>query len=103
MDEETKEKVYAIIASHDEVKKVNHFNATPVGYQYQISFTIYVDGSLSTFESHEIANHLEKEIIKNIAEVYLVVIHVNPMEIVSSCEEIQVDSKRKRERHVVSR
>ena len=75
---ETKEKVYNIINSHKEIIKVIHFNSTPVGYKYQISFTIYVDGNMSTFESHKIANDLEKEIIKKMDEIYLVVIHVNP-------------------------
>lgn len=78
MDNLTKDKVYKIIEKHKEVIKVNHFNATPVGYQYQISFTIFVDGNLSTFESHEIANHLEREIEKKMPEVYLSIIHVNP-------------------------
>ena len=58
LDVETKEKVYKIINKHKEIKKVQHFNSTPVGYQYQISFTIFVDGNLSTFESHKIANKL---------------------------------------------
>ena len=79
LDDDTKEKVYEIIKLHPEIKKVIHFNSTPVGYQYQISFTIYVDGNLSTFESHDIANNLEKEIDKKIPEIYLTVIHVNPM------------------------
>ena len=78
---ETKNKVLEIIKSHDEIKKVIHFNSTPVGYKYQISFTIYVDGNLSTFESHDIANKLEKEINKKIDEIYLTVIHVNPIDI----------------------
>ena len=81
LDIETKEKVYKIIRKHQEIKKVQHFNSTPVGYQYQISFTIFVDGNLSTFESHEIANNLEKEIDKKIPEIYLTVIHVNPINI----------------------
>lgn len=81
ISEEAKEKVYEIINKHSEVKKVIHFNSTPVGYRYQISFTIYVDGNMSTFESHEIADKLEKEIDKNIDEVYLTVIHVNPIEV----------------------
>ena len=76
---ETKQKVYEIIERHDEIKKVIHFNSTPVGYKYQISFTIYVDGNLSTFESHKIADNLEKEIQKNMDEIYLTVIHVNPI------------------------
>ena len=79
MDDITKEEVYNIIKKYNEVKKVNHFNATPVGFKYQISFTIFVDGNLSTFESHEIANKIEREIEKEIEEVFLTVIHVNPM------------------------
>ena len=75
-----KEKIYELIKNHNEIKKVNHFNSTPVGYKYQISLTIFVDGNMSTFESHKIANDLEKEIIKEIDEVYLAVIHVNPMD-----------------------
>lgn len=81
ISKETKEKVYKIIKRHDEILKTNHFNATPVGYQYQISLTIFVDGNLSTFESHEIANNLEKEIDEEIPEIYLTVIHVNPLEV----------------------
>lgn len=80
MDNETKNQVYEIIKKHKDIQKVIHFNSTPVGYKYQISLTIYVDGNMSTFESHEIANRLEKEIIKKVESVYLAVIHVNPME-----------------------
>lgn len=81
ISKETKERVYEIINAHDEIKKVIHFNSTPVGYKYQISFTIYVDGNLSTFESHKIADDLEKEIGKKMDEIYLTVIHVNPIKI----------------------
>ena len=81
ISEETKQEVYKIIKQHKEIKRINHFNSTPIGYMYQISVTIYVDGNLSTFESHEIADNLEREIVKNIDEIYLAVIHVNPMKI----------------------
>lgn len=77
----TKRRVYEIIAKHPEIQNVIHFNSTPVGYQYQISFTIFVDGNMSTFDSHKIANDLEKEIDKKIDEIYLTVIHVNPIEV----------------------
>ena len=79
ISEEDRQKVLAIIERHPEIKKIQHFNSTPVGYKYQISFTIYVDGNLTTYESHEIANNLEKEIDNEIEEVYLTVIHVNPI------------------------
>ena len=54
ISDDTKKKVYEIIARHKEIKNVIHFNSTPVGYQYQISFTIFVDGNMSTFDSHKI-------------------------------------------------
>lgn len=78
---ETKQEVLKIIKQHKEVKKITHFNSTPIGYLYQISFTIFVDGNMTTFESHKIADRLEKEITKNIDEIYLTVIHVNPIKI----------------------
>lgn len=81
IDLKTKEKVYKVIFSYKDIVTVSHFNSVPVGYQYQISFTIFVDGNLSTFESHDIANRLEKEIDKKFDEIYLTVIHVNPIEV----------------------
>ena len=78
MNEDTKREVLAIIKKYPEVKKIQHFNATPVGYLYQISFTIFVDGNLSTFESHDIANKLEEE-ISALDDIYVTIIHVNPI------------------------
>ena len=78
---ETKDQVLAIIEEYPEIIKINHFNATPVGYKYMVNFSIFVDGNLSTFESHEIADRLEKDIHKRVEEIYLTVIHVNPIEV----------------------
>lgn len=78
MNEDTKKEVLAIIKKYPDVKKIQHFNATPVGYLFQVSFTIFVDGNLSTFASHDIANKLEKE-ISALDDIYLTIIHVNPI------------------------
>lgn len=78
MEGETKNKVVKMIKQYPEVKRIGQFIATPVGYQYQISFTIYVDGNLTTYASHKIANQIEHE-LKKLPEIYLVVIHVNPI------------------------
>lgn len=78
IDANLKNKILEIINNHDEIKKINHLNSTPIGYQYQISITIFVDGNMSTFESHEIANKLEKE-ISSLEEIYLTIVHVNPL------------------------
>lgn len=80
ISEETKKQVLKIIEEHKEIKKINHFNSTPIGYKYQISFTIFVDGNMKTIDSHRIADNLEKEINKKIDEIYLTVIHVNPID-----------------------
>lgn len=79
IDASVKDKVMDIVKLHKEVLDVDHFNATPVGYRYQISFTIFVNGNLSTFKSHDIADSLEEEIAHKIPEIYLTVIHVNPV------------------------
>ncbi len=76
-----KQDIYAIIDGYDEILKVTHFNSVPIGYKYQVSFSIFVDGKMSTFDSHAIADKLEKEISKKIPDVYLTVIHVNPMDV----------------------
>lgn len=81
MSVEKRNEVLEIIKKYDEVKKIQHFNSTPIGYQYQISFSIFVDGNLSTFDSHEISHKLEKEITNTLDEVYVTIIHVNPIEI----------------------
>ena len=78
IDNVTKEKVLSVVEKYSEVKKINHFNATPVGYKYQISFTIFVDGNMSTYASHDIANKIERE-LEQFDEIYLTVIHVNPI------------------------
>ncbi len=78
IDSLTKDKIIAITKKYEDIKKVNHFSSTPVGYKYLISLSIFVDGNMTTFESHEIADKLEKE-LNNLDEVYLSIIHVNPI------------------------
>ena len=78
MDEETKQKVIDIVAKYTDIQKFNHLTSKPVGYKYLISISIYVDGNMSTFASHEIADKLEKE-LNSLDSVYLSIIHVNPI------------------------
>lgn len=88
IDIELKNKILDIISTFPEIKKINHFNSTPIGYQYQVSLTIFVDGNLTTFESHEIANSLEKT-ISSLDEIYLTIIHVNPIAVNSSKNKVK--------------
>lgn len=79
INEEDKNKIIEIIKKYPKILKYNHLNTSPVGYKYLVSITIFVDGTLSTFESHSIADNLEKE-LNSLPFVYLSIIHVNPME-----------------------
>ncbi len=80
IDEQYKDIILKIIEKYPEIQKINHFNSSPVGYKYLIFVTIFVDGNMSTFQSHEIADNLEKELNK-LDFVYLSIIHVNPINV----------------------
>ena len=81
IDNETKEKVMDIVNKNKNVKEITNFNSIPVGYKYQISFTIVVDGNLTTLESHKIADELEEEITNKFEDIYLIIIHIEPKEV----------------------
>ena len=78
IDNKTKEEILDITKKYKDIQKVDHFSSTPVGYKYQISFTIFVDGNMTTYASHNIANKIERE-LDDFEEIYLTVIHVNPI------------------------
>lgn len=80
ISKELKKRIIKIIKKYPEIKRINHFNSTPIGYQFQLSITIFVDGNLPTYVSHDIANRLEKE-ITSLDEIYVAIIHVNPIKI----------------------
>lgn len=78
IDETTKKEILDIIHKYKDIQKVDHFSSTPVGYKYLVSVSIYIDGNMSTYDSHEIADKLEKE-LNSLEPVYLSIIHVNPI------------------------
>ena len=80
LNEEDRNKILDVLKKYPEIKKYNHLNTTPVGYKYLVSITIFVDGNMSTFESHDIADKLEDDLDK-LDFVYLAIIHVNPLNI----------------------
>ncbi|HIU51167.1 MAG TPA: cation transporter [Candidatus Merdicola faecigallinarum] len=78
LDENTTKLIYDLAHGYKEIQKVDPISSTPVGYQYVVTLTIYVDGNMSTFKSHELADHLEKDINK-LENIYHTIIHVNPI------------------------
>lgn len=77
IDEKNKDVILDLIHAYKEVKGVNELSSTPVGYQYIIFLTIAVDGNMTTFDSHKLADDLEKTIVK-LDKVYKAIVHVEP-------------------------
>ena len=74
-----KESMIEFILKSKDVLTVEDFYTIPVGYKYVVVFTIGLDGNMSTFASHDIADQLEREMIKKFKKVYKAIIHVNPV------------------------
>ena len=78
IDNTTEKMILDIAHSYKDIKNLDEISSTPVGYQYIIVLTIYVDGNLSTFDSHKLADSLEQDITK-LDKIYKTIIHVNPI------------------------
>jgi len=77
IDEDTKDVILDLVHAYKEIKGVNELSSTPVGYQYIIFLTIAVDGNMTTFDSHKLADDLEKTIV-GLDKVYKSIVHVEP-------------------------
>ena len=77
IDEKTKDIILDLVHAYKEVKGINELSSTPVGYQYIIFLTIAVDGNMTTFDSHRLADGLEKTIV-GLDKVYKAIVHVEP-------------------------
>lgn len=77
VDDKTKDIILDLAHSYKEIKKVDKFSSTPVGYQYFVTLTICVDGNMTTKNSHTLADSLEKN-ISSIDKIYGAIVHVEP-------------------------
>lgn len=78
IDDKTKDLIFDIAHSFKDIKNVENISSSPVGDCYLVFITIDVDGNLSTFESHKLADTLELAITE-LDNVYKTVVHVNPI------------------------
>lgn len=78
LDEATKEIIFDLVKKHDDIKNCYNLYSTPIGYKYFVVFTIAVDGNMSTYDSHKLANHLEKD-VEALEKIDKAVVHVHPV------------------------
>ena len=78
IDDKTKDLILELAHSYKEIQNIDDLVSSPVGDRYLIFITICLDGNMSTFESHELADSLENN-INALDKVYKTVVHVNPI------------------------
>ncbi len=78
VDDKTKKLILDIVHTYAEIKEVETIVSTPVGDKYLIFLTICLDGNMSTFESHKLADSLENT-INGLDKIYKTVVHVEPV------------------------
>ena len=78
VDDKTKDLLLDIVHSYREIKGIDDIVSTPVGDKYLVFLTIALDGNMSTFESHELADNLENT-VNGLDKIYKTIVHVNPI------------------------
>ena len=78
IDSKTKDLILDLIDTYSEIEKIDEIYSSPIGYQYIVTITIYVDGNMSTYDSHQIADSLEKN-VEGLDRISKAIIHVNPV------------------------
>ena len=78
VDEKTKDTILNLARTYTEIKSVQNLSSTAVGAKYIIFLTICVDGNMSTFDSHKLADDLENDVTK-LDIVYKTIVHVEPV------------------------
>lgn len=73
------EKIKKDINSFKEVDHIDAFRARMVGNRIFIEVEISLDGNMSLFQAHEIADNIRLEVLKNHEEVKHILVHVNPL------------------------
>ena len=78
VDDKTKDLILDIVNSYQDIKEVKSISSSPVGYKYMIVIVICVDGNMSTFDSHALADSVELSVTA-LDNVYRTIVHVEPV------------------------
>ena len=78
IDNHSKEKILVVLREYKEIKRVGNIYSIPVGYNYIIVITIFVDGRMHTATSHELADEIEERIKNGNERISEVIVHIEP-------------------------
>ena len=79
LDLVTRDKIIKKILKNKDIIDVIDIHSVSIGYKYIVVLTISVNGKLSTFKSHEIANEIETKIKASFDNVKEVFVHIHPV------------------------
>lgn len=77
IDDKTKDLIVDIANGFNDIQKIESIVSTPVGDKFLVFITICVDGNMSTFDSHKLADNLETA-VSSLDKIYKTVVHVEP-------------------------
>ena len=72
------EEIKKLVLSHTEIKSIDLLKSRVSGARVYIDMEITMDKNLSLYDSHEIVEHIRKDILDEYKEVLDVFIHANP-------------------------
>jgi len=78
LNSEESQQIKDFILKDEAVLDITKFETAPMGAQYILILSILVDGNLPTYQSHAIADQLEKNLLSSFPNILSVTIHVNP-------------------------
>jgi len=78
---ETCEQIKEIALSHPEARQVHNVRTRFTGNSLQVDLHVVVDGSMTVYDGHLVAEDVKKRIISKGPDVIDVVVHVEPVEV----------------------
>ena len=78
IDNESKHRILGVLKEYKDIKRIGNIYSIPVGYNYIVVLTIFVDGRMHTATSHELADEIETRIKNGNERIKEVIVHVEP-------------------------
>lgn len=77
VDDKTRNDILEISKKYKDIISVKDITSTPAGNKHIVVITILVDGEMSTYNSHKLADNLELDVNK-LYNIYKAIVHVEP-------------------------
>lgn len=80
-DEQTEKEIHNIVASHEEVLRIDLLQSRVFGNKIYVDLEIGLNGSYTLEKAHDIAEDIHEDIERDLPKVKHVMIHVNPVKV----------------------